>query len=46
MRPMFAGLAAVLFLALIIWALLPRPVGVELADVALRTIEVVVEEEG
>jgi HlyD family secretion protein len=46
MRHLFAGLAAVLVLGLIIWALLPRPVGVELADVALRTIEVVVEEEG
>jgi HlyD family secretion protein len=46
MRHLFAGLAAVLVLGLIIWALLPRPVGVELADVTLRTIEVVVEEEG
>jgi HlyD family secretion protein len=46
MRHLFAGLAAVLVLGLVIWALLPRPVGVELADVALRTIEVVVEEEG
>lgn len=46
MRQLLAGLAAVLVLGLVIWALLPRPVGVELADVALRTIEVVVEEEG
>ena len=46
MRHLFAGLAAVLVLGVVVWALLPRPVGVELADVALRTIEVVVEEEG
>jgi HlyD family secretion protein len=46
MRQLLAGLAAVLVLGLVIWALLPRPVGVELAEVALRTIEVVVEEEG
>jgi len=46
MRKMLAGLVAVLVLGLVAWALMPRPVWVELADVAPRTIEVVVEEEG
>ena len=46
MRKMLSGLVAVLVLGLVVWAMLPRPVWVELADVAPRTIEVVVEEEG
>ncbi|HEY6918027.1 MAG TPA: HlyD family efflux transporter periplasmic adaptor subunit [Tabrizicola sp.] len=40
-------IAAVLaVLALLVWAFLPRPVEVELAEVALRPLEVAVEEEG
>jgi HlyD family secretion protein len=41
--PIAAALAAIAFL---VWAFLPRPVEVELAEVALRTLEVTVEEEG
>lgn len=41
--PIAAGLAVIAFL---VWAFLPRPVEVELAKVAPRTLEVSVEEEG
>jgi HlyD family secretion protein len=41
--PIAAALAAIAFL---VWAFLPQPVEVELAEVAPRTLEVAVEEEG
>lgn len=41
--PIAAALAVLVFL---VWAFLPRPVEVELAGVALRPLEVAVEEEG
>lgn len=46
MRRLFTALTVVLVLGLVIWAFLPRPVTVELADVIPRTIDVAVEEEG
>ncbi|SEN58412.1 HlyD family secretion protein [Gemmobacter aquatilis] len=39
-------LAALAILGLAVWALLPRPVGVELATISPRTIKVTVEDEG
>ncbi len=46
MRRFFTALAVALALGLVVWAFLPRPVTVELARIAPRTIEVMVEEEG
>ncbi len=46
MRRLVPALAAVLMLGFVVWAFLPRPVEVEMAEIALRTIEVAVEEEG
>lgn len=41
--PLAAALAVIAFL---VWAFLPRPVEVDLGDVALRSLEVSIEEEG
>lgn len=46
MRRLITVFAAVLVLGLVIWAFWPRPVEVELAEVALRKIDVSLEEEG
>jgi HlyD family secretion protein len=46
MRRLIALMAAAALVALIVWAFMPRPVAVELADIAPQTIEVTVEEEG
>lgn len=46
MRRLLPIAAALAVLAFLVWAFLPRPVEVELAEVALRTLEVAVEEEG
>lgn len=46
MRRSLLALAALLILGLVIWAVVPRPITVELARVAPATIDVVVEEEG
>lgn len=46
MRRLIPIAAALAVLAFLVWAFLPRPVEVELADVTLRPLEVAVEEEG
>ncbi|MBD3765423.1 MAG: HlyD family efflux transporter periplasmic adaptor subunit [Rhodobacterales bacterium] len=46
MPRLIPALSALAVLALAVWALLPRPVPVELADIAPRTLEVTIEEEG
>jgi HlyD family secretion protein len=46
MRRLVLALVALAAVGLAVWALLPRPVEVDLADVAPRTITVIVEEEG
>jgi HlyD family secretion protein len=46
MRRLIPAAAAVAVIGFLIWAFLPRPVEVELAEIALRALEVTVEEEG
>ncbi|MBL9060286.1 MAG: RND transporter, partial [Mangrovicoccus sp.] len=46
MRRLIPAVAVVALIGLVVWAFLPRPVDVELAEVAPRTLEVAVEEEG
>jgi HlyD family secretion protein len=46
MRRLIPIAAALAVLAFLVWAFLPRPVEVDLAEVAPRTLEVSVEEEG
>lgn len=46
MRRLILGIAALSLAGLLVWAFMPRPIPVELAEVAPRTIEVAVEEEG
>lgn len=46
MRRLIPIVAALAVLAFLVWAFLPRAVEVELAEVAPRTLEVAVEEEG
>lgn len=46
MRRLIPILAALAVLAFLVWAFLPRAIEVELAEVAPRTLEVAVEEEG
>jgi HlyD family secretion protein len=46
MRRLIPAAAALAVIALLVWAFLPRPVEVELAEVAPRTLDVAVEEEG
>ncbi len=46
MRRLISIAAALAVIAFLVWAFLPRPVEVELAEVAPRNLEVTVEEEG
>ncbi|MFN6925607.1 MAG: efflux RND transporter periplasmic adaptor subunit [Tabrizicola sp.] len=46
MRRLIYAIVALAFAGLLVWTFLPRPVEVDLAEVAPRTIEVHVEEEG
>ncbi|MES2539253.1 MAG: HlyD family efflux transporter periplasmic adaptor subunit [Pseudomonadota bacterium] len=46
MRRLIPIAAALAVLAFLVWAFMPRPVEVELGEVALRPLEVAVEEEG
>lgn len=46
MRRLILAIAVLALLAGIIWAFLPRPIEVEVAEIAPRTIEVAVTEEG
>ncbi|MFN4128607.1 MAG: efflux RND transporter periplasmic adaptor subunit [Paracoccaceae bacterium] len=46
MRRLISAIAVLALLAGIVWAFLPRPVEVEVVDIAPRTIEVAVAEEG
>lgn len=46
MRRLLPILALLAVVAFLVWAFLPRPVEVELAEVALRSLDVAVEEEG
>jgi HlyD family secretion protein len=46
MRRVILALAALALLGAVIWAFLPQPVAVEVAEVAPRSIDVAVEEEG
>lgn len=46
MRRLIPVAAAVIVIAFLVWAFMPRPVGVELAEVGPRDLEVAVEEEG
>jgi HlyD family secretion protein len=46
MRRLIPAAALLILIGFLVWAFLPRPVDVDLAEVAPRTLEVVVEEEG
>jgi HlyD family secretion protein len=46
MRRLIPIVAALAVIAFLVWAFLPRPVEVDLADVAPRSLQVTVEEEG
>lgn len=46
MRHLVSAVALVAVIAFLVWGFLPRPIEVELAEVAPRTLEIVVEEEG
>ena len=46
MRRLLAALSVLVLIALVFWAFSPRPVPVELAEVGLRNIDVVIDEEG
>lgn len=46
MRRLIPAAAAVAVIAFLVWAFLPRPVEVELAEVVPRTLEIAVEEQG
>ncbi|MCF3973561.1 efflux RND transporter periplasmic adaptor subunit [Paracoccus salsus] len=46
MRRLVSAIAVVATLGLVVWAFLPRPIQVELAEIAPRTIQIAVEEEG
>jgi HlyD family secretion protein len=46
MRRLIPAAALLVLIGFLVWAFLPRPVEVELAEVAPRTLEIVVEEEG
>jgi HlyD family secretion protein len=46
MRRLIPVLAAAVAIGFLVWAFMPRPVEVELAEVGPRTLEVAVEEEG
>jgi HlyD family secretion protein len=46
MRRLVPVVALLALIGLLVWAFMPRPVEVEVAEVALRPLEIVVEEEG
>ena len=46
MRRLIPAAALLVVIGFLVWAFLPRPVEVDLAEVALRPLEIVVEEEG
>jgi HlyD family secretion protein len=46
MRRLFPAAALLVLIGFLVWAFLPRPVEVELGEVAPRSLEIVVEEEG
>jgi HlyD family secretion protein len=46
MRRFFPAAVLAVLIGFLVWAFLPRPVGVDLAEVALRPLEIAVEEEG
>lgn len=46
MRRLVPAAALLVLISLLVWAFLPRPVEVDAAEVALRPLEIVVEEEG
>lgn len=46
MRRLFPVAALLVLIGLLVWAFLPRPVEVDVAEIALRPLEIVVEEEG
>lgn len=46
MRRLVPAAALMALIGLLVWAFLPRPVEVDVAEVALRPLEIVVEEEG
>lgn len=46
MRRLLPLAAALAVIAALVWAFLPRPVEVDLAEIAARPLEVAVEEEG
>jgi HlyD family secretion protein len=46
MRRLSSAAVLLFLIGFLVWAFLPRPVEVELAEVAPRTLEIVVEEEG
>ncbi len=46
MRRLIPATVLLLLIGLLVWAFLPRPVEVEVAQVAPRNLEVAVEEEG
>lgn len=46
MRRLISAAVAIAVIGFLVWAFLPRPVAVELAGIAPRTLEVAIEEEG
>ena len=46
MRRLVPAVAALAVIAALVWAFLPQPVAVDVAEIALRPLEVAVEEEG
>jgi HlyD family secretion protein len=46
MRRLVPAAALLALIGLLVWAFLPRPVEVDVAEVALRPLEIVIEEEG
>ena len=46
MRHLVPAAALAVLIGFLLWAFLPRPVEVDVAEVALRPLEIVVEEEG
>lgn len=46
MRRFIPAIAAIILISFLVWAFMPRPVEVEVAEVVPRTLEIVIEEEG
>lgn len=46
MRRLSSAAVLLFLMGFLVWAFVPRPIEVEMADVAFRTLEIVVEEEG